>query len=200
MDLRDTATQIAAQYGIPADLFLRQIAQESGWNPRAVSPAGAEGLLQIMPGTQDYLGVTDPFDPGQSLDAGARYLAEQYRAFGSWPLALAAYNAGPGNVKKYGGIPPFEETQGYVRSITGNGPLPAYSPAPGPAGGPIPAQVQAEPPQDPMAGLSIVERLLAARGYQQNADAAPIANIWNAMRGIKTPAKSGGLLNMLGVM
>lgn len=117
-DYREAAIAAAQKHGIPPDLFLRLVNQESGWKPHITSPAGAYGLAQLMPGTADYLGV-DPRDPLQNLDGGARYLAEQYAQFGQWPLALAAYNAGPGAVKKHGGIPPYRETQGYVRAILG---------------------------------------------------------------------------------
>lgn len=112
------AMAAARRYGIPEQLFLRLVQQESGWNPRARSVKGALGLAQLMPATARKLGV-DPFDPRQNLDGGARYLAEQYRRFRSWRLALAAYNAGPEAVQKYGGVPPYRETQGYVRAILG---------------------------------------------------------------------------------
>ena len=92
--------------------------QESGFNPKAVSSKGALGLAQLMPGTARLLRV-DPHDPYQNLDGGARYLKQQYRAFGNWRLALAAYNAGPGAVQKHGGVPPSRETLDYVRVIYG---------------------------------------------------------------------------------
>ena len=112
--------QAAAQrHGIPVDLFLRLVQQESGWNPRALSHAGAMGLAQLMPGTAKQLGV-DPSDPAQNLEGGARYLATQYKRFGTWRLALAAYNAGPGAVIKHKGIPPYKETRNYVRIFAGN--------------------------------------------------------------------------------
>jgi len=114
----DVARSAAMRHGIPVELFLRLVQQESAWNPRAVSHKGAIGLAQLMPGTAAYLGV-DPYNPSENLDGGARYLAEQYRTFGSWRLALAAYNAGPGAVEKHNGIPPFRETQNYVRVILG---------------------------------------------------------------------------------
>ncbi|MGZ2257781.1 lytic transglycosylase domain-containing protein [Roseobacter sp. A03A-229] len=113
------AKDAARKHGIPENLFLRLVQQESNWNPRAKSHKGALGLAQLMPQTARSLRV-DPMDPQQNLEGGARYLKEQYRTFGTWRLALAAYNAGPGAVKKYGGVPPFRETQNYVKVIGGS--------------------------------------------------------------------------------
>ena len=113
------ARSAAQRYGVPEDLFLRLVQQESGWNPNAKSHKGAYGLAQLMPQTAAKLRV-DPRDPYENLDGGARYLKQQYRTFGTWRLALAAYNAGPGAVKKYGGIPPYRETRDYVRIIAGS--------------------------------------------------------------------------------
>lgn len=110
----------ARRHGIPEDIFLRLVQQESGWNPEAVSHKGAIGLAQLMPETAAMLGV-DPTDPIANLDAGARYLAMQFRDFRRWDQALAAYNAGPEAVRRHGGIPPFAETQDYVRNILGRG-------------------------------------------------------------------------------
>lgn len=112
------ARAAARKYGIPEDLFLRLVQQESGWNPTARSHKGATGLAQLMPGTAAKLGV-NPHDPVQNLNGGARYLRMMYNQFGNWTLALAAYNAGPGAVQKYGGIPPYRETRNYVRVIAG---------------------------------------------------------------------------------
>lgn len=112
------ARQAAQRHRVPEDLFLRLVQQESGWRADARSHKGAIGLAQLMPHTARGLGV-NPHDPRQNLEGGARYLAEQYRSFGSWRLALAAYNAGPGAVTKYGGIPPFKETRNYVKVILG---------------------------------------------------------------------------------
>ncbi len=118
MDYRDTAYSIALEEGIDPDLFIRLITAESSFNPNARSPKGAFGLTQLMPGTAAELGV-DSADPVQNLRGGARYLRQQLDRFGDTSLALAAYNAGPGSVRKYGGIPPFEETQNYVNKIMG---------------------------------------------------------------------------------
>lgn len=122
MDYRTLAARIAQEEGVPSDLFLRLVNQESGFQPNVTSSAGAYGLTQLMPGTARDLGV-DPTDPEQNLRGGARYLRQQLDRFGEPSLALAAYNAGPGRVQQYGGIPPFEETQNYVRSILGGSPV-----------------------------------------------------------------------------
>ncbi len=108
----------ARKHGIPEDLFLRLVQQESGWNPNARSHKGALGLAQLMPGTARGLGV-DPANPQENLDGGARYLSQQYTRFRDWKLALAAYNAGPGAVEKHGGVPPYTETLNYVKVIWG---------------------------------------------------------------------------------
>jgi hypothetical protein len=119
MDLRQAAIDAANRNGIDPNLYLRLVQQESGFNPNALSPKGAMGLAQLMPPTAGELGV-DPRDPLQNLDGGARYLRQQLDAFnGDTRLALAAYNAGAGNVRKHGGVPPFKETQNYVRAILG---------------------------------------------------------------------------------
>ena len=99
------ARAMARKHGIPEDLFLRLVQQESGWNAGARSHKGATGLAQLMPGTAAKLGV-NPNDPVQNLEGGARYLRMMYNTFGDWRLALAAYNAGPGAVQKHRGIPP----------------------------------------------------------------------------------------------
>ena len=112
------ARAMARKHGVPEDLFLRLVQQESGWNAGARSHKGATGLAQLMPGTAAKLGV-NPRDPIQNLEGGARYLRMMYNTFGDWRLALAAYNAGPGAVQKYGGVPPYRETRNYVRIIHG---------------------------------------------------------------------------------
>lgn len=113
------ARSTAQRHNVPPNLFLRLIQQESGWNPKAKSHKGALGLAQLMPQTAQVLGV-NPHDPKQNLEGGARYLRQMYNKFGSWRLALAAYNAGPGAVEKYGGVPPYKETKNYVRVIWGS--------------------------------------------------------------------------------
>lgn len=114
----ETAKAAARKHGIPEDLFLRLVQQESGWNPAAVSPKGATGLAQLMPDTARLLRV-DIHDPEENLEGGARYLRMMYDRFGSWRLALAAYNAGPLAVEAHDGIPPYKETQNYVKAILG---------------------------------------------------------------------------------
>lgn len=113
------ARAAARRHDVPQDLFLRLVQQESNWQSDAVSHKGAIGLAQLMPGTAQILRV-NPYDPYENLDGGARYLAQQYRTFGSWRLALAAYNAGPAAVQKHGGVPPYRETRNYVRVIWGS--------------------------------------------------------------------------------
>lgn len=119
--IRELIISTAQRYQIPPSLALALVKQESGFNPRAVSKAGAIGLTQLMPATAASLGV-DPWDPKQNIEGGLRYLSQQYQTFGSWPLALAAYNAGPGAVQRYGGVPPFQETQNYVKALSPAGP------------------------------------------------------------------------------
>ncbi|QDC09649.1 lytic transglycosylase domain-containing protein [Oceanicola sp. D3] len=113
------AKAAAAKHGVPEDLFLRLIQQESGWKPKAKSHKGAIGLAQLMPFTAKKMGV-DPHDPKQNLEGGAKYLKLMYNRYKSWRLALAAYNAGPGAVDKYGGVPPYRETKNYVKVIWGS--------------------------------------------------------------------------------
>jgi soluble lytic murein transglycosylase-like protein len=108
----------AARHGVNPALLRGLIRAESNFNPRAGSPAGAQGLTQLMPGTARGLGVTNPFDPVQSINGGAKYLRQQLDRFGGdVTKALAAYNAGPGAVQRFGGVPPYAETQNYVKRV-----------------------------------------------------------------------------------
>ncbi len=113
---KEQTKEVAEKYGLPEGLFVQLVRRESAFNTTAVSTAGAYGLAQLMPATARGLGV-DRRDPRQNLEGGARYLSKQYKKFGRWDYALAAYNAGPGAVKKYNGIPPYRETEKYVRVI-----------------------------------------------------------------------------------
>jgi soluble lytic murein transglycosylase-like protein len=114
-------TAAAKRHGIDPALLAGLVKQESGFDPAAASPAGARGLTQLMPGTAAGLGVSNPLDPAQALEGGAKYLREQLDRFdGDVARALAAYNAGPGAVQRYGGVPPYAETQNYVRIVQAN--------------------------------------------------------------------------------
>ena len=124
----DIVDSAARRHGVDPDLVHAVIAVESGYRANAQSPAGAQGLMQLMPGTQLDLGVSDAFDPRQNVDAGVAYLRRLTDEFGT-VLGVAAYNAGPGAVRRYDGIPPYEETRAYVRSVLDRG-----RPA---AGGPV---------------------------------------------------------------
>ncbi|MBW2234421.1 MAG: lytic transglycosylase domain-containing protein [Deltaproteobacteria bacterium] len=107
----------AGSEGLPPALVKAVIAAESNFNPRARSPKGAQGLMQLMPQTAAHLGVTDAYEVQQNVHAGTRYLARMVERFGDWQRALAAYNAGPEAVDRYSGIPPYRETQEYVRRV-----------------------------------------------------------------------------------
>ena len=117
--------EAASLYQLPVKLLRAVAKAESGFNPKAVSKAGAMGVMQLMPATARSLGVSDPYDACQNILGGAKYLKQNLERFGgNISLALAAYNAGPGSVTKYGGVPPYKETQNYVKTImadyTGN--------------------------------------------------------------------------------
>ena len=110
--------EAAALHGVDADLVKAVIQTESRFNPRAQSGAGARGLMQLMPRTAKAVGIEDPFDPRQNIFGGVKYLSQMMERYdGNTALALAAYNAGPGNVRRHRGVPPFRETRGYVSKI-----------------------------------------------------------------------------------
>jgi Transglycosylase SLT domain/D-alanyl-D-alanine carboxypeptidase/Putative Flp pilus-assembly TadE/G-like len=115
----DAIVRASQRWNVGAALLSAQIYAESNFNPFAQSPAGAQGIAQFMPGTAQSMGLEDPFDPEQAIDAQAHLMRDLLRRFGSVPLALAAYNAGAGAVEQYGGIPPYAETRAYVAKILG---------------------------------------------------------------------------------
>lgn len=113
--------EMASKYNVDPTLITSVIQHESGFQADSVSHAGAMGLMQLMPETASWLGVTDPFNPRQNIEGGTKYLRDMLDKYdGNKALALAAYNAGPGNVDKYGGVPPFKETRNYVSSVLNN--------------------------------------------------------------------------------
>lgn len=119
-NLNQIFEEASQTYGVSSDLLKAMAKQESGFNPTATSRAGAQGIMQLMPATAASLGVTNSYDPYQNIMGGAKYISQMLQKYnGNTSLALAAYNAGSNNVDKYGGIPPFAETQNYVASITG---------------------------------------------------------------------------------
>ena len=113
----DMFVKAGAKYGVSAKLLAAVAKVESGYDPKAVSPAGAQGLMQLMPSTARGLGVKNSFDPEQAINGAAKLLSRNLKEFKTVPLALAAYNAGGGAVHKYGGIPPYSETQAYVPKV-----------------------------------------------------------------------------------
>jgi soluble lytic murein transglycosylase-like protein len=117
-ELETLAADVARRHGLDPALVLAVASVESGFRPKAVSPKGAQGLMQLMPATATSLGVADAFDPETNLEGGSRYLAELIALYdGDLTKALAAYNAGPGAVKRHGGVPPYQETRAYVKKV-----------------------------------------------------------------------------------
>lgn len=120
VNLDEIFQKASETYRVPVELLKAVAKAESNFNPMAQSHAGAQGIMQLMPGTAKGLGVTNSFDPEQNIMGGAKYLSQQLERYdGDITLALAAYNAGPGNVAKYNGVPPFQETQNYITKVMG---------------------------------------------------------------------------------
>jgi soluble lytic murein transglycosylase-like protein len=117
-DVRELAAAAARRHGLDPELVMAVVSVESAFRPQAVSPKGAQGLMQLMPGTARSLGVADPLDPAQNLDGGARHLGQLIELYnGDLVRALAAYNAGQGAVQRHGGVPPYRETRSYVKKV-----------------------------------------------------------------------------------
>lgn len=120
-EIQNIVAKLSQKHKIDEKLVMAVIQQESNFNPKAVSKAGAKGLMQLMPPTAKELGVTNPFNPEQNLEGGVKYLSKMITKYrGNIVLGLAAYNAGAGNVDKYNGVPPYKETQKYIKNILAN--------------------------------------------------------------------------------
>lgn len=152
MKYRNEVIAAANRYGVPPLLALAVMRQESKGKQDAVSGKGATGLMQLMPATARELKV-DPNDPLQNIDGGVRYLAQQLKTFGSTDLALAAYNAGPATVRKYKGIPPWNETQDYVKRIMSE----VQGQQPAPARGLLDVPRRAAPEPEPRQLASLLD-------------------------------------------
>lgn len=201
--LEARARAVARKYGIPEAGFLAQIGMESGWNPSARSPAGALGIAQFMPGTAKAVGV-NPMDPFSSLEGMGKHMTALRRNLGSWDLALAGYNAGGGAVQEYKGVPPYRETQNYVRKLApyfkgGGAPAP-QRPAGGrtaPSGGALDPQAQlqaAAPHIDAQALLGLLQRTSQATLRGQ----APGPEYMRALSGIIQNARINPQAEMVG--
>jgi hypothetical protein len=187
--------QAAKQEGVPPKLLAALVHQESGGNQNAISPTGAIGLTQLEPATAKSLGV-NPHDAMQNLLGGARYLAQQLKTFGSVPLALAAYNAGPGAVAKYGGIPPYAETQNYVKNILAMAGHPSVPTVPATP----PQQAPSPSPATPQQGPTLADLLQPAQPSGADSTAAqqmlqPDAALGDTQGGVDTNALLASVTN-----
>ncbi|HUP04529.1 MAG TPA: lytic transglycosylase domain-containing protein [Bryobacteraceae bacterium] len=157
-DLKAAVDRIAREQALPPELVHSVIQVESNYNPGAVSPKGAQGLMQLIPATARRFGVSDAFDPLENVRGGTAYLKYLIGLYkGNYTLALAAYNAGEGAVARYGDVPPYQETRDYVKEVAQR--LAAQAPAPAPA-----AAAEAAPVAAPPAGPSHIEEVVAADG------------------------------------
>lgn len=172
-DYSDLFEAAGKQYNVDPRLLRAVMTPESAGDPNAVSPKGATGLMQLMPATAKEMGVTDPTNPQQSIFGGAKYLSQQLDKYKDPALALAAYNAGPGAVDKYGGIPPFPETQAYVKKVSA-----AYQGQPQSQGQTMPQQLPGLPPtaSDASGGGDPFSALIAKAGTSAPAQGAPAAS------------------------
>ncbi len=139
-EISDLVNQTARKHDVDPLLVHSVIDVESGYNPNAISPKGAQGLMQLMPATAKMLGVRDSFDPGENIEAGVKYLKYLQDLYKDDRLALAAYNAGPAAVEKYRNIPPYRETQDYVNKVAKR-----YDAHKGAANAPVPVTPKADP-------------------------------------------------------
>lgn len=181
------AQEIAAaaeKYGIPAGFALAVARAESGISDGKTSPAGAYGIMQLMPGTAKGLGV-NPRDPHQNIEGGVRLLSQLYKQYGGdWRKTAAGYNAGPGNVAKYGGIPPFAETQQYIKRIAG------YMKEPGMGNGPAPAPQSARQMVAPQAQTQGIPDVLRQGMGMVFDDSPELAAMANTMPELPVPAQT----------
>ena len=202
MDYGDLAAEYAVRYGLDPEIFVRQMMQESGLNPDAVSRKGAVGIAQIMPDTARDPGygvapVSDPKDPEEALRFGAEYMRAMLDRYGGdYKLALAAYNAGPGAVDEAGGVPAFRETQNYVAKILGGKMSPTV-----PGGLSMGAQASSLPSEDLMMGLSedseqkdVMDLLMSRfRNPDQGEQAAALARLAANSGGTRGSTEKSGL-------
>jgi len=181
--IKNAVNDAAKKYNLPPALILGFIKQESGFNPKARSWCGAQGLMQLMPGTAKNLGVQDPWNIEQNIEGGAKYVRQNLDHFGGdLKKAIAAYNAGPGAVEKYNGVPPFKETQNYVPAVMAH--YEKFS------GGPVDFSVPGDytPPKKQMLDLNLVSS--AVQGSEMLTQAATALAITANAKPIDLPKPS----------